>query len=291
MRPRRQLPKWLSNRILVAASLLVVSVGLLFATQQGWFGLSSLRTGLLSPLTPVQELITSVYGGLFNRPSVASDVEALQARVADLEAQVTELTADNIRLRELETQYNILAALLDYARSNPTQRYLTADVIGRDESLFLRFVLLNKGSRDGVARGMPVVTDQGLVGVVTEATANACKVLLITDSSSAVNVRVQESRAEGVISGQESGELRLNFIPVDVDLQPGHRVITSGLGGQFPANIVIGTVASVRKRTFEVFQEADVKSAVDFTRLETVLIITNFEPPALQPLLSTPAPP
>jgi rod shape-determining protein MreC len=138
---------------------------------------------------------------------------------------------------------------------------------------------------------MPVVTDQGLVGLVTEATPNASKVLLITDASSAVNVRLQESRAEGVLIGQQSGELRLLYITQDVEMKSGDRIITSGLGGQFPPGIVVGTVASVRRRINDVAQEADVRSAIDFNRLETVLIITNFRPPELQPLLSTPAGP
>jgi rod shape-determining protein MreC len=152
-------------------------------------------------------------------------------------------------------------------------------------------LLLNKGTNDGITRNMPVVTDQGLVGLVTETTANASKVLLITDAASAVNVRLQDSRAEGVMIGQESGELRLLYITLDVEMKSGDRIVTSGLGGTFPAGIVVGSVASVRKRTNDVAQEADVKSAVDFNRLETVLIITNFTPPELQPLLSTPVPP
>jgi rod shape-determining protein MreC len=151
-------------------------------------------------------------------------------------------------------------------------------------------VLLNKGSESGILRDMPVVTDKGLVGLVTETTPTASKVVLITDLSSAVNVRLQNSRAEGVVLGQQSGELRLNYISIEVDMKQDERVVTSGLGGQFPQGILVGTVASVRKRTFDVFQEADVKSSIDFNRLETLLVITNYERPNILPLIGTPAP-
>ncbi|MBM4421811.1 MAG: rod shape-determining protein MreC [Chloroflexi bacterium] len=278
-------PSWLGDRLGLAALLLILSIGVIVLGQRGAFS-----GALLTPLIPLQTFATQIYNTVYNNLFAPSDLEELRARNDELERQVAQLTNENVQLREAEAQLRVVSALLNYARDNPEQSYLTADVVGRDESLFLRYVLLNKGTNDGVTRDMPVVTDQGLVGLVTEATANASKVLLITDASSAVNVRLQDSRAEGVVVGQESGELRLLFISVDVEMATGTRIVTSGLGGQFPQGIVVGTVASVRKRTFDVFQEADVQSAIDFNRLETVLIITNFEPPQLQPLLGTATP-
>jgi rod shape-determining protein MreC len=286
---RNKLPNWLVDRLGVAAVVLVLAVGVIFLGQRGLF--SPISGALLAPLVPVQQFVTRIYNTVYNNLFAPSDLEELRRRNAELEAQVAALTNENSRLQEIEAQYRVVSALLDYARANPEQSYLAADVVGRDESLFLRYVLLNKGTNDGVTRDMPVVTEQGLVGVITEATANASKVLLITDASSAANVRLQESRAEGVVIGQESGELRLLYIPLDVEMKPGDRIITSGLGGTYPPGLVVGTVASVRRRTNDVSQEADVQSAIDFNRLETVLIITSFKPPELAPLLNTPAPP
>lgn len=285
---RWQLPSWLAGRLGLATVLIVVSVVLIALGQQG--RLEPLEGAILTPLTPIQRLISNGVNAVNDAFNAPSNVEALRAENAELQKQITDLTAENVKLRESEAQLKVVSALLDYARSNPEWKYIAADVVSRDESLFLRFILLNKGARDGVARDMIVVTDQGLVGAVTEVTPTASKVLLITDASAAVNVRLQESRAEGVVTGQESGELRLNFISVNVDLKTGDRLITSGLGGQFPPGIVVGMVASVRKRTFDVFQEADVQSAVDFNRLETVLIIYDFEQPDVAPLLITPTP-
>ena len=285
---RFKLPNWLVDRLGVAIIVVILAGGVIFLGQQGLF--TPVSGALLAPLVPVQHFFTQVYNTVYNNLFAPSDLAELRAQNAALEKQVADLTNENVRLTEIEAQYQVISALLDYARNNPEQRYLTADVVSRDESLFLRYILLNKGSNDGVTRNMPVVTAQGLVGLTTEVTANAAKVLLITDASSAVNVRLQDSRAEGVLIGQESGELRLLYITLDVEMKPEDRIVTSGLGGTFPAGIVVGAVASVRRRTNDVAQEAEVQSAVDFNRLETVLIITNFIPPELQPLLSTPVP-
>jgi rod shape-determining protein MreC len=285
---RFKLPNWLADRLGVAIIVVILAGGVIFLGQQGLF--TPVSGTLLAPLVPVQQFFTQLYNTVYNNLFAPSDLAELRAQNAALEKQVADLTNENARLTEIEAQYKVISALLDYARANPDQRYLTADVVSRDESLFLRYILLNKGSNDGVTRNMPVVTDQGLVGLTTEVTANAAKVLLITDASSAVNVRLQEARAEGVMIGQESGELRLLYITLDVEMKQGDRIVTSGLGGTFPPGIVVGTVASVRRRTNDVAQEADIQSAVDFNRLETVLIITNFVPPELQPLLSTPVP-
>ena len=128
------------------------------------------------------------------------------------------------------------------------------------------------------------------MGIITEVTPTASKVLLITDPRMAVNIRIQESRAEGVIVGQESGDLRLQYISLDSELEQDNTVLTSGLGGTFPQDILVGSIASVRKRSFDVFQEAEVFPAVDFSRLEIVLIISDFSAIDLAPLLTTPAP-
>ncbi len=278
----------LADRRGLAVTLVVLSIAVLVLGLRGWLG--PLEGTVLAPLIPVQTFITRLYGTVSNAFNAPSDLEALRARNAELEKQLTDLTAENVQLQEARAQLAIVSALLNYASSSPERHYVTADVVSRDPSLFLRYVLLNKGSRDGLVRGMPVVTDKGLVGQITEVTPNASKVLLITDATSAVAVRLQTSRAEGMVTGQQSGELRLNFISVDVDLKPDEIILTSGLGGQFPTGLVVGRVVSTRKRTFDVFQEADVKSAIDFNQLETVLIITNFEPPQLGPLLGTPTP-
>ena len=106
----------------------------------------------------------------------------------------------------------------------------------------------------------------------------------------AVNVRLHPSRATGVLFGQSSSDLRLRFVPLDANLDAGDLAVTSGMGGTLPADIPVGEVASVRRRGYDVFQEAEVLPIVDFSALEVVLVITDFTPTDLDPLLATSEP-
>jgi rod shape-determining protein MreC len=135
---------------------------------------------------------------------------------------------------------------------------------------------------------MPVVTSQGLVGRVAAVTAGAARVQLITDPASSVNVRLEPSRAQAILQGSLTGELSLDMIPLAAAVQTGDLVLTSGLGGNYPTDILIGQITSVRRRETDLFQTAVVQPAVDFTQLEIILVITNFRPVDISPLIPTP---
>jgi len=278
--------------ILGRATIGLVVVGIALAL----LGLG--RSGRLGPLknivsiliTPLQVFVADQFGTLVGSPEVDATAKELRVRNSELEAELAQLQSKIVQLREAEAERSVLAELLDFARKSPENTYIGADVIGRDSSPFLQFLILDLGTTDGVNRDMPVVAARGLVGIITEVTPTASKVLLITDPRMAVNIRIQESRAEGVIVGQESGDLRLQYISLDSELEQDNTVLTSGLGGTFPQDILVGSIASVRKRSFDVFQEAEVFPAVDFSRLEIVLIISDFSAIDLGPLLTTPAP-
>jgi rod shape-determining protein MreC len=116
------------------------------------------------------------------------------------------------------------------------------------------------------------------VGRVTEANLHSSKILLITDPSSSVNAVIQESRATGVVQGKATEGLTMRYIQQTEEVSPGDLVLTSGLGGNFPTRLIIGQVTAVRKKDVELFQEAEVRPAVEFRRLEMVMILTSFEP-------------
>ena len=267
--------------VLVAAALLLLALG-----QQGQLG--QLQNLLSTVLTPLQEGLAEMAPVIPVDEQVAP--QALLDRNTTLVAENARLRSEAVRLREAVTERDMLAELLDFKRENYEHTYLTAEVIGRDPSAFLQFLILNKGTTSGVQRGMPVVTGAGLAGVISEATPRASKVLMVNSAQMAVNVRLQESRATGVLFGQVSSDLRLRFVPLDADLSAGNLAVTSGLGGTLPADIPVGEVASVRRRAYDVFQEAEVLPMVDFSRLELVLIITDFTPTDLNPLLATAEP-
>ncbi len=216
------------------------------------------------------------------------DMAALRQRNAELEADVSELQAQVIQLQQEVGETQILAALVDFSRANPENTYRAAAVIGRDPSPFLHYVIINRGSNDGILRGMPVVTDQGLVGRVDAVIADAARVQLITDPASTVNVRIQNAEVDATLSGSVTGDVTLDQIPQDTALQAGDLVLTSGLGGGYPPDLIIGQVINVRARDFDLFQQATVQPVVDFNRLQIVLIIVNFKPVDFSPLVPVP---
>jgi rod shape-determining protein MreC len=277
----------LQARSIILVVLVLASVGLVALNQTGQ--LAFVKGVLALPLTAIQRGVSAVTNSVANLFGSDANAEALQARNAELEAQVAELQNRIVGYQEDATQLRILSSLLDYARTAPEHEYVAANVIGRDTSPFRSFIFLDIGSDAGVRRDMPVVTNQGLVGLVVELNCCASKVRLITDPDSAINARLQLSRDEGVVVGRQGGGLELQYLSQQAELNPGDVVLTSGLSGRVPAGLVLGTISAVQRLDYEVLQKAIVTPGVDFNRLEIVLVITNFQPVDIGPL-DEPAP-
>ena len=168
---------------------------------------------------------------------------------------------------------------------------IVARKIGEESTNFLDTILIDLGHAHGIEIGMPVVTDQGLVGRISEVTDSVSKVLLLTDPSGSASALLADSRLNGVVRGSSSGDLVMDFIPQGPTFEVGEVVLSSGLGGKFPKGIAIGTIESIESQPNAVFQTATVRPAVDFGSLEMVMVITNFEPnESLQDLLVQPLP-
>ena len=211
---------------------------------------------------------------------------SLRQRNAELEGELADLQSQIIQLQQQVAETEQLAALVDFSRARAENTYKAASVIGRDPSPFLHYVLINAGSNDGILRGMPVVTNQGLIGRVDAVIADAARVQLITDPASRVNVRLQNAKTEASLVGSVSGDMTVELIPQGVDVQRGDLVLTSGLGGGYPPDLIIGQVVrgSVLSRDFDLFQRATVQPVVDFNELDIVLVIVNFKPVDPSPL-------
>ncbi len=267
----------------------LIIAGLLLLALSGY--LTPLLEAPLRPLVGAQTWVAQRYQALVQFFTVPRDVVALQQRNQELEAEVTRLQTEIISLQQQISEVEILSALLDFARANPQNEYKAASVIGRDPSPFLHYVIINRGSADGLRRGMPVVTQQGLVGRIAAVTASAARVQLVTDPNMRINVRVEPAGTTGLLVGSLTGDITLEQVPLDANVQPGDVVLTSGLGGNYVPNLLVGQVTGVRKLEFELFQSASVQPVVDFNRLNIVLVITNFQPIDYAPLIPTPIPP
>jgi rod shape-determining protein MreC len=274
------------SRSFQTITVALVVIGILLLALGGY--LTPLSRLALSPFIGAQTWLFTRYTTLREFFTTPRDVTLLTQRNAILEAQVADLQAQIIDLQQQNADLEVLSALLDFAQAHPQNEILASTVIGRDPSPFLHYVIINRGSDDGLRRGMPVVTSQGLVGRVAAVTAGAARVQLITDPGSAVNVRLNPSGAEALLTGSLTGELQLEEIPQEAEVQLGDLVLTSGLGGNYPPDILIGQVTGVRQRPVELFQSASVQPVVDFSDLKIVLVVVNFQPVDLAPLIPQP---
>jgi len=270
------------GRSLQTTVIFLIVGGVLALAFGGFLGTAS--RGLGGSLIGIQTWISVRYAAIQDFLAAPRDIAELRDRNAELEAEVSRLQGQVIELQQQVGETEILAALVDFSRANPESTYKGAAVVGRDPSPFLHYIIINRGSNDGLLRGMPVVTNQGLIGRIDAVIADASRVQLITDPSSAVNVRLQNAETDAVLVGSVTGDLSLDMISQDVNVDPGDVVLTSGLGGGYPPDLIVGQVLNVRKRDYELFQQATIQPAVDFSRLEIVLVITNFRPVDIEPL-------
>ncbi len=261
-------------RLLIA----LIFASLLLAVLQSTGRFSSVVGYLQVPFAAAQGWISGRISGVQTSLAEPRDLAVLQAENRSLRERIVELERQNEELVEMYAEYTLLSALLQYAKSNPDYRRVAADVIGWDTSNLARFLVINKGEMDGVGIGMPVETERGLAGRVVAIGPHAARVQLLTDPGSSVNVRLGASRATGVAVGQLDLPLRVKWMEQDIPVYENELVMTSGLGGNFPPDLIVGRVVSVQKSTSELFQEAEVRPAVNTQRLEIVLVITDFQP-------------
>lgn len=273
----------MNSRSLQTTIIFLVMGGILVLAFGGYLGPASRQFSLV--WIDIQTWISSRYLGFQDLVTAPRDIASLRARNTELETQVSQLQAQLIELQQRVNETEILAALVDFSRANPESTYRAASVIGRDPSPFLHYIIINRGSNEGIRRGMPVVTNQGLVGRIDAVIADAARVQLITDPGSAVNVYLQNADTSAMLLGSVTGDITLDMISQNVLVEPGDLILTSGLGGGFPSDLVLGQVVTIRTLEFELFQQATVQPAVDFSRLEIVLVITNFRPVNIAPLV------
>ncbi|MCX5895124.1 MAG: rod shape-determining protein MreC [Proteobacteria bacterium] len=196
----------------------------------------------------------------------------LRSENAYLQNLIKTLQLENQVLREEGVENRRLRELLAFKKKLP-YTLIPAEIIGRDPSSWFRTLLIDKGSADGVRRGLAVITALGLVGQVFEVNRNTSKVLLLVDGDSAIDVLTQRSRAKGIIEGGAGDLCELHYVAKTEDVNIGDVVITSGLNEVLPKGIVVGEVVRVDKNNSGFFQFVEVKPAVDSSKLEEVLIV------------------
>ena len=148
-----------------------------------------------------------------------------------------------------------------------------ATVIGRDATQWSKVVFIDKGTKQGVHENLAVMTNAGVIGHVIQSTGTTSKVLLITDSRSAVDSLFQGSRVTGVAVGTGKNAVKMKYVPMNARVEVGDPILSSGLGGTFPKGLRIGVVRQIIKMKQGLFQDITVNPSADFSRLEEVLVL------------------
>lgn len=189
-----------------------------------------------------------------------------------LKLELDSLKRENGLYKELVATHERLRDLLSFkeAVSRPA---VAAQVVGLDPTGWFQSVVINKGTNAGIKLDMPVVNASGVVGRIVSVSPNYAKVLLIIDQNSAVDCLVQRSRDRGMVRGQSAQVCRLDYMVKSGSVKEGDGVITSGLGRVFPKGLPVGTILNVKEGDGALFKEIAVTPAVDFSKLEEVLVI------------------
>ena len=181
------------------------------------------------------------------------------------------LEMENNRYRELLATQGRLQELLQF-KETMNRPVLAARVTGRDPAGWFQSIIIDKGTGVGLRLNMAVVNACGVVGRVVSLSKNYAKVLLIIDQNSAVDCLVQRSRDRGIVKGLSIEICKFDYVARTSDVVVGDMVVTSGLGGIFPKGLPVGRILTVEEVSGELFKKIEIKPAVDFSKLEEVLV-------------------
>jgi len=266
----------LNRYVLGFITLVVLALVLINYTGRDRVNLTPIEKIVKDIVTPVESGFSRVINGVSDTFGSVLTIGRVKDENKDLNKKVAALEADNSRLKEYEYQNLRLRELLQFRDTAGTEyETVSASVVARNASNWFRTVTVNRGERDGIRKNMAVVTDRGLVGHVINVSATSAEVLLIIDNSSAVGGLVQVTRTPGVVEGtaDNSGYLRMMYLPKEVPVREKQDVISSGLGGIFPKGLPIGRITQVEIEANGLVKYAIIRPFVDFNRLEEVLII------------------
>jgi rod shape-determining protein MreC len=184
-------------------------------------------------------------------------------------------------INELREQGQANKRLISLLKFTDGHNYssIGALVVGWDPGPWLKTITVDRGGRDGVEVGMPVISDQGVVGRIVEVSPNYSRVLLLVDYNSSIDAVVQRGRVRGIMTGRGEKDCIMEYVRKDEDVRIGDVVVTSGMSGAFPRGTLLGFIGGIKSIGYENFLSISVTPAVDFKRLEEVLIVLSQPPP------------
>ncbi len=269
----------LSQRpVLVLAGAVVLHIILISAQVNTRTGIPLLQVATFGFFAEIQRATMTTVSRVRNLWTGYVDLRSAQTENESLKRELQRL---QIRLQEehaLAQRTESLRQLLEL-RQRSRLETVAAEIIASGPSDEFRTITIDKGSTDGLKRDMAVISPNGVIGRVNLPSGRASQVQLLIDRNAAAGALIERTRAQGIVAGQGGDTLLMEYVPSSADVKPGDLVVTSGIDAIYPKGFVIGTVQSV-ERGPGIFHKITIRPAVDFSRLEEVLVVTT--PPAVK---------
>lgn len=260
-----------SSKLFKVGIIGVLFVFLIFINPYQFF--DPFRQVMLGMLSPFQKVFYSTSLGMESVKDFLGSIGQLKKDNEQLLMDNQALTAQLGTLHDIEKENATLREQLDLI---PRNQYdlVAASVISQDPNGLENWLEIDKGSNDGILSGMPVIVSKGImIGRVQEVSANSCKITLLTNPKSTINVMDVESGAKGVVKGEYGLGIIFDMILQTDSIQVGNSVVTSGIGGDIPRGLFVGTVQEVHPSEDHLFQQAVVTAPVQVSKLQFVFVV------------------
>ena len=281
------------NPWIIGVVTLLLVVAVMVSTGQAG-RVTWLESGLGTVFSPFQKMGHAISSWFQETGERWSERKTLSEDYLALKEEVDTLRTEIIRLEEVERENLRLKEAMDYISGFDVQ-YISGVVTGKNTGVWFNTFTVDRGRIHGVEKDMGVVNGKGLVGRVIEVGYNWCKVRTVMDELSSVSAIVERTRDQGMVQGSNgdanpmSDVCTMVYLPLDSDVQPGDRILTSGLDDVIPKGLLIGTVTSVERESRNFYLSAQIEPSVDFQHLENVLVVFEKEKEPMLPATPTPA--
>jgi rod shape-determining protein MreC len=261
------------RKVVLLGSLVAACLVLLTLQTRGY---GSAAGDIFAVVTaPIQTGLAKASRNTFGLWTTYLDWKNVRAENRRLREEVQELRVQSLRVTETDDENRRLRRLLALQEQLPLTT-LSGEIIAREWGGWIRSLTVNRGRGDNVPRLTAVISPNGLIGRVVDVRPGASIVQVLTDPTSTVGAHVLRTRTPGIVEGDPRGTLRFKFMARDgASIQNGDVLVTAGQGGLFPRGIPIGTVRSIDNRGAALFHYAELTPAVDFARVDEVLLVTG----------------
>jgi len=251
--------------IVIMGLLVILSLNFFQKEVKGFF--YSFSAPIQKSLWGAGDRVSDFFEGIFRAENLKKEAE-------ELKLKNQELLAENVSLQNLKKENQILREALEIGLEKDFKLEL-AEVIGKD--IGQDSLLINKGLKNGISEGMPVITQQKtIVGRITEIYENFSRVRLISSKESSFDAEIIERDILGVVKGKGGLKIYLDLIPRQKELKEGDLVTSASLGGIFPQGLLIGLIEKVKQSDVSFYQQAEISPFFNVEEIENVFIILNF---------------